>query len=234
MARYRNIVVLTGAGISAESGVATFRDAGGLWEQHRIEDVATPDAFQRDPDLVQGFYNQRRAQLFTVDPNPAHIALGKLEQLLDGTVTVVTQNVDNLHERGGSKNIIHMHGELSKVRCRHCSIVVEWLEDCTQETRCPNCSDAPALRPHIVWFGEMPFDMERIESLLYACDLFVSVGTSGNVYPAAGFVSAVRSTGVAHTIEINLEPSEGASYFAETRHGKAGDLVPALVDELLE
>lgn len=233
MATYRNIVVLTGAGISAESGVSTFRDSGGLWEQHRIEDVATPEAFARDPDRVQNFYNMRRAQLFAVEPNQAHIALGKLEQLLDGQLTIVTQNVDNLHERGGAKNIIHMHGELSKVRCNHCRHVSEWLEDCDQETPCPSCGESPALRPHIVWFGEMPFQMDRIERLLYECDLFVSIGTSGNVYPAAGFVAAVRAQGKAHTIEVNLEPSEGASYFAETRHGMAGELVPRLVEELL-
>ena len=233
MASYKNIVVLTGAGISAESGVSTFRDEGGLWEKHRIEDVATPEAFARNPDMVQNFYNMRRAQLFSVEPNQAHIALGKLEQLLDGKVTIVTQNVDNLHERGGSKNVIHMHGELSKIRCRECRTVTEWFEDCTQETPCPSCGSAPALRPHIVWFGEMPFHMDLIENLLYDCDLFISVGTSGNVYPAAGFVSAVRSYGKAHTIEVNLEPSEGASFFAETRHGRAGDLLPILVDELL-
>lgn len=233
MAGYKNIVVLTGAGMSAESGVATFRDAGGLWEKHRVEDVATPEAFHRDPDLVQNFYNMRRAQLFSVEPNPAHVALGKLEQLLDGQVTIVTQNVDNLHERGGARNIIHMHGELSKVRCVHCRQVFEWLEDCTQETDCPSCGQAPALRPHIVWFGEMPFDMARIEAALASCDLFISIGTSGNVYPAAGFIAAVRSHGLAHSIEVNLEPSQGAGYFAEKRYGEAGTLVPALVDELL-
>ena len=234
LARYKNIVVLTGAGISAESGVATFREAGGLWEKHRVEDVATPEAFARNPDMVQSFYNQRRAQLFSVEPHSAHTALAKLEQLHDGKVTIVTQNVDNLHERGGSQNIVHMHGELSKVRCNHCSSVFEWFEGCTQETDCPACGSVPALRPHIVWFGEMPFHMDEIENLLYDCDLFVSVGTSGNVYPAAGFVSAVRAYGRAHTIEVNLEPSEGVSYFAETRHGLAGDLLPELVNELLD
>ncbi len=234
MASYKNIVVLTGAGISAESGVSTFRESGGLWEQHRIEDVATPEAFARDPDMVQNFYNMRRAQLFSVEPNKAHIALGKLEQFFDGKVTIVTQNVDNLHERGGGKNIIHMHGELAKVRCTECRSIFEWMEDCTQQVACPACGSVPALRPHIVWFGEMPFQMDDIENLLYECDLFISVGTSGNVYPAAGFVSAVRSYGKAHTIEVNLEPSEGASLFAEKRHGRAGDLLPALVDELLD
>ncbi len=233
MASYKNIVVLTGAGVSAESGVATFRDNGGLWEQHRIEDVATPEAFRRDPDMVQNFYNTRRAQLKNVEPNAAHTALGTLETKLDGQVTIVTQNVDNLHERGGSTNIIHMHGELGKVRCVCCRRVFLWPDDCDQASQCPNCFNQSALRPHIVWFGEMPFEMDRIESLLCACDLFISIGTSGSVYPAAGFVSLVRAAGTAHTIEVNLEPSDGASYFAETRHGEAGTLMPLLVEELL-
>jgi len=233
VASYKKIVVLTGAGVSAESGVATFRENGGLWEQHRIEDVATPEAFARDPDLVQNFYNMRRAQLSAVEPNAAHRALGMLEKKFNGEVTIVTQNVDNLHERGGSSNIIHMHGELTKVRCICCRNIFKWPDDCTQASQCPSCFNQPALRPHIVWFGEMPFEMERIENLLGACDLFISIGTSGSVYPASGFVSLVRSIGTAHTIEVNLDPSEGASYFAETRHGKAGSLVPLLVDELL-
>lgn len=219
--------------MSAESGVATFRENGGLWEQHRIEDVATPEAFARDPVMVQNFYNLRRAQLVDVEPNDGHRALGKLEKELSGQVTVITQNVDNLHERGGSRSIIHMHGELTKVRCTFCCTVFHWPADCTQESQCPSCFNQPALRPHIVWFGEMPFEMDRIDGILGACDLFISIGTSGSVYPAAGFVSLVRSIGAAHTIEINLEPSAGVSYFAETRHGKAGTLVPLLVNELL-
>lgn len=233
MKRFEKIVVLTGAGISAESGVRTFRDNDGLWEEHRVEDVATPEAFARDADLVQRFYNARRAQLGTVDPNPAHTALARLQAELDGDVTIVTQNVDDLHERGGATDVIHMHGELKKVRCRACSSVFDWADDCTQETQCPSCSRAPALRPHIVWFGEMPFHMDLIAEKLEACDLFISVGTSGNVYPAAGFVANVQAYGKAHTIEVNLEPSQGASLFAECRHGKAGELLPVLVDELL-
>jgi NAD-dependent deacetylase len=230
---YSNIVILTGAGISAESGVKTFRDNDGLWEDHRIEDVATPEAFERNPELVQRFYNLRRAQLDTVEPNQAHKALARLQDGLEGDVTIITQNVDDLHERGGATGVIHMHGELKKIRCRACKNVFDWIEDCTQETLCPSCGRAPALRPHIVWFGEMPFQMDMIAAKLEACDLFISVGTSGNVYPAAGFVANVRSVGQAHTIEVNLEPSEGASMFAETRHGKAGELLPILVDELL-
>lgn len=159
---YKNIVILTGAGISAESGVSTFRDQGGLWEEHRIEDVATPEGFARDPDLVQRFYNLRRAALKTVDPNAAHIALARLEAEHDGTVLVVTQNVDDLHERGGSSNMIHMHGELTKVRCRKCGLVHDWATDLEQSTPCPTCDRAPALRPHIVWFGEIPSKWTRL------------------------------------------------------------------------
>ncbi len=230
---FENIVVLTGAGVSAESGVRTFRDNGGLWEEHRVEDVATPEAFRRDPELVQRFYNLRRAQMSTVDPNPAHIALGRLQAEHKGQVTIITQNVDNLHERGGAREVIHMHGELGKVRCTRCAAVHDWLTDCTQETACPACGHAPALRPHIVWFGEIPFYMEEIAHRLRNCDLFISVGTSGNVNPAAGFVAEVRASGYAHTVEVNLEPSAGVSYFAECRHGRAGELVPQLVEELL-
>lgn len=233
MGAFKDIVILTGAGVSAESGVRTFRDNDGLWEEHRVEDVATPEAFARDPQLVQHFYNLRRAQLGTVAPNPAHKAIAELQQKLDGRVTVVTQNVDNLHERGGSRDVIHMHGELAKVRCIHCGIVHAWEDDCTQATPCPSCRAAPGLRPHIVWFGEIPFHMDLIMARLDACDLFISVGTSGNVYPAAGFVAEVNTRGRAHTIEVNLEPSAGVSYFRECRHGKAGQLMPALVDELL-
>ncbi len=230
---FKNVVVLTGAGISAESGVATFRDNGGLWAEHRIEDVATPDAFAMNPVLVQDFYNKRRAQLKEVEPNAGHRALTRLQQELDGNVTIITQNVDDLHERSGSHDIIHMHGELRKVRCRACATVHQWQEDCFQETACPTCGRQVVLRPHIVWFGEMPFYMDLITQKLQVCDLFISVGTSGNVYPAAGFVTHVQQVGHAHTIEINLESSEGVSYFAEARHGRAGDLLPALIDEIL-
>ena len=229
----KNIVILTGAGVSAESGVRTFRDNGGLWEEHRVEDVATPEAFRRDPDLVQRFYNLRRAQLREVQPNAAHIALARLQAEFDGDVSIITQNVDDLHERGGALDVIHMHGELGKMRCVNCSTVHLWPGDCTQASPCPACGRAPALRPHIVWFGEMPFQMDDILGKLAACDLFISVGTSGNVYPAAGFVAEVRAVGHAHTIEVNLEPSAGVSYFGECRHGRAGELVPKLVDELL-
>lgn len=233
MAINKNIVILTGAGISAESGVKTFRDNDGLWENHRVEDVATPEAFSRDADMVQNFYNERRAQMTTVEPNAAHKALAKLEAEYGGTVTIITQNVDDLHERAGSKNIIHMHGELAKVRCTKCEMVHVWLRDCSQNTPCSSCGVFPALRPHIVWFGEMPFEMKRIDRLLHQADIFVSIGTSGNVYPAAGFVAEVAAIGRAKSYEINLEPSLGASLFDETRHGPAGKLVPHFVSELM-
>jgi NAD-dependent protein deacetylase/lipoamidase len=231
---FKNIVFLTGAGISAESGVRTFRDNDGLWENYRVEDVATPEAFARDPVTVQRFYNLRRAQMKGVEPNSAHKALARLQAEFPGDVTIVTQNVDDLHERGGSTDVIHMHGELGKVRCRACAGVFTWQGDCTQGSPCPACGRAPSLRPHIVWFGEMPFHMDLIAQKLDACDLFISVGTSGHVYPAAGFVANVQARGHAHTIEVNLEPSEGASLFHECRHGKAGELLPDLISELLK
>lgn len=229
------IVVLTGAGISAESGLATFRGAGGLWEGHRVEDVATPEAFARNPALVQRFYNLRRAQLRdpAVRPNAAHRALARLEQEWPGEVLVVTQNVDDLHERAGTKNLIHMHGELLRALCLVCSSSVPWTEDLSPEAVCPSCGREGGLRPDIVWFGEMPYRMDEIYAALARCALFLSIGTSGQVYPAAGFVEVVRESGEAPTIEINLEPSAVRSRFVEHRSGPAGELVPALVEELL-
>lgn len=230
---FERIVILTGAGISAESGIGTFRDQGGLWEKYRIEDVATPDAFRRDPDFVLDFYNQRRRQLLAdVAPNPAHEALARLERDYPGKVLVVTQNVDNLHERAGSHNLIHMHGELLKARCDVCEEVVSADADIKTDTPCPRCSRPGRLRPHVVWFGEMPMEMDRIQGELARCDLFLSVGTSGNVYPAAGFVELARAVG-AHTVELNLEPSEVNSAFHEHHHGPAGRRVPEYVDALL-
>lgn len=233
MPHYRSIVILTGAGVSAESGVQTFRGPDGLWEGHRVEDVATPEAFARDPDLVQTFYNMRRTALKTVQPNAAHEALARLQRDFSGDVLLVTQNVDDLHERGGSQTVLHMHGALKKVRCERCGAALDWDGDLSQETACPECEATPALRPDIVWFGEMPYFMHQIEEALAACDLFVSLGTSGNVYPAAGFVQMARHYGNAHTLELNLDPSMGASYFHECRHGPATQLVPDFVDEIL-
>ncbi|XAW88514.1 Sir2 family NAD+-dependent deacetylase [Vibrio sp. CDRSL-10 TSBA] len=231
---YRNVVILTGAGISAESGIQTFRAQDGLWEDHRIEDVATPEGFERNPDLVQDFYNQRRRKLqsATIEPNAAHIALGRLEKELDGKVTVITQNIDNLHERGGSEHVIHMHGELLKARCAVTNQVIEQKDDLVSGDLCHCCQIPSQLRPHIVWFGEMPLRMGEIYEALEQADLFISIGTSGVVYPAAGFVHDAKMHG-AHTIEINLEPSAVETEFAEKRYGKASVEVPRLVDELL-
>lgn len=228
------IVILTGAGISAESGINTFRDAGGLWENHRIEDVATPEAFQRDPHGVQSFYNRRREQLRdpAIQPNAAHRALAELEQALPDQVLVVTQNVDDLHERAGSRNVIHMHGELLKARCQSTDTLVPADRDLDPALTCTVCGAAGCLRPHVVWFGEMPLEMERIYATLAGCERFISIGTSGNVYPAAGFVAEARASG-AHTTELNLEPSEQLTAFHEHRHGRATELVPAYVRELL-
>ena len=227
------IVILTGAGISRESGLHTFRDADGIWARHRIEDVATPEAFARDPALVHGFYNARRAALRDpeIRPNAAHEALAELDWRWPGDLLLVTQNVDDLHDRAGSRRLVHMHGELAKARCLRCGAVGPWEGDLTPETPCPACGTAGGMRPHVVWFGEMPLEMERIEAALDGCGLFVSVGTSGAVYPAAGFVRQVRHR--ADTLELNLEPSEGSHLFDEARHGPATALVPAFVREVL-
>jgi len=226
-----SIVILTGAGISAESGLPTFRDNGGLWEQHRVEDVATPEAFRRNPDLVQRFYNERRSRLSDVTPNAAHHALVELENRWPGPLLLVTQNVDDLHARAGSRNLIPMHGELLKARCSACGAVAAWSQDILPESRCPQCDRPGQLRPHIVWFGEMPLEMDRIFAALERCDIFIAIGTSGTVYPAAGFVNAVPPE--ARTIEINLEFSVAGSRFDEQRQGSATSRVPDLVAELL-
>lgn len=225
------IVILTGAGISAESGIDTFRAAGGLWEQHRVEDVATPEGFARDPDLVLGFYDMRREALVKVEPNSAHIALARLELEFRGELLLVTQNVDDLHERGGSARVLHMHGELNSALCTSCETRSNWLEAMLDRPPCPVCR-APTLRPDVVWFGEMPYQMGRIYAAIEACDLFVSIGTSGAVYPAAGFVQEARAAG-ARTLELNLEPSEGSRWFHESRLGPASVMVPEWVDEVL-
>ncbi|MEE8392716.1 MAG: NAD-dependent deacylase, partial [Rhodospirillales bacterium] len=197
MTENSSIVILTGAGISKESGLDTFRDAGGIWAKVSVEDVATPEAFQRDPSRVHEFYNKRRARLADsetgdgIEPNAAHMALARLESQWPGRVLVVTQNIDDLHERAGTGNIIHMHGELLKARCSGCGVVVEWRDDLAAGLACPQCAATGGLRPHVVWFGEMPLEMERIHMELAGCSMFVSIGTSGNVYPASGFVGQV-------------------------------------------
>jgi NAD-dependent deacetylase len=228
----RNIVILTGAGVSAESGLATFRGPDGLWEGHRVEDVCTPEAYARDPALVHAFYDARRAKLGTVQPNAAHEALARLDVDWPGELLLVTQNVDDLHERAGSKRLLHMHGELARGWCLACDERFPWTGPMGEAAHCPSCSVEGQVRPDIVWFGEMPYEMDRIEQAVRDCDLFVSVGTSGAVYPAAGFVQTARYCG-AQTLEINLEPSLGSVYFDESRIGRAGELVPAWVAEVL-
>jgi NAD-dependent deacetylase len=228
----RNIVILTGAGVSAESGLATFRGPDGLWEGHRVEDVCTPEAFSRDPALVHSFYDARREKLGTVKPNAAHEALARLDAQWPGELLLVTQNVDDLHERAGSKRLIHMHGELTKGWCLACDQRFAWTGPMGEGAFCPLCQVEGRVRPDIVWFGEMPYDMDRIDDALRSADLFVSIGTSGAVYPAAGYVQTARYCG-AETLEINLEPSLGSVYFDESRTGPAGELVPQWVEQVL-
>ena len=227
-----NIVILTGAGVSAESGLATFRGPDGLWEGHRVEDVCTPEAFIRDPMLVHAFYDARREKLGTAQPNAAHDALARLDSEWAGDLLLVTQNVDDLHERAGSKRLLHMHGELTKGWCLRCNERFSWSGPMGQAATCPGCGTAGMVRPDIVWFGEMPHEMERIDEALQRCDLFVSIGTSGAVYPAAGFVQTARYCG-ARTLEMNLEPSLASYMFDESRTGPAGQLVPQWVEEML-
>ena len=230
-----NIAILTGAGISAESGLQTFRGSDGLWCGHRVEDVATPEAFARNPDLVHDFYNQRRAGLLdpSVQPNPAHRALAKLQEEWENDVTIITQNIDDLHERGGANDVIHMHGEVLKALCLYCRKKCKIKTNLSRKDICSSCDQKEGLRPDIVWFGEMPYHMELIEEKILNCDLFISIGTSGNVYPAAGFVRLAAHAG-AQTLEINLEPSINAAEFTHGIYGKASLEVPKFVDMLLK
>ena len=232
ISRPRSIVVLTGAGISAESGIETFRAAEGLWANHRVDDVATPEGFARNPQLVYEFYNQRRRQLLTpeISPNAAHSALAKFEHEFDGEFLLVTQNVDNLHERAGSQNLIHMHGELLKMRCLNSKLVFDVSEDFDYDTHCRCCRSAGNLRPHVVWFGEMPLQMNRINSALENCDMFVAIGTSGNVYPASGFYQTAKIR-KASTVELNLERT--GSSFDQHVSGPATECVPQFFESLL-
>ena len=232
MSLYKRIVILTGAGLSAESGLSTFRDKDGIWAKHRIEDVATPEAFARDPERVLEFYNTRRKGAAGVKPNTAHEALARLEKEHAGAVLTVTQNIDPLHEMAGTRRLIHMHGEILKSLCAHCGNKESWEDDLSTDLVCPACKKPGGMRPDVVWFGEMPYQMAEISQALSVCDLFISIGTSGTVYPAAGFVMEARGAG-AHTVELNLEPSHGASMFAQAIHGPATQIVPAFVDELL-
>lgn len=227
-----SIVILTGAGVSAESGLATFRGPDGLWEGHRVEEVATPKAYAGDRALVHAFYDARRAKLGEVEPNAAHWALARLDREWPGDLLLVTQNVDDLHERAGSKRLLHMHGELKKGWCLACNERFAWDGPMGTAAECPACRATGLVRPDIVWFGEMPYEMDRIDSALQQCDLFVSIGTSGAVYPAAGFVQTARYCG-ARTLELNLEPSAGSFLFDESRIGAAGELVPDWVERML-
>ncbi|MXP15547.1 NAD-dependent protein deacylase [Altererythrobacter confluentis] len=235
MENIRNIVILTGAGISAESGIDTFRSEGGLWEQHRVEDVATPEGFARDPDLVLRFYDMRRESIQTKQPNPAHEALARLDRewsdRTGGNLLIVTQNVDDLHERAGANRVLHMHGQHLNAWCTMCDTRSTWRGPLIDRPACPECGVA-ALRPDVVWFGEMPYRMDEIYGALRQADLFVSIGTSGAVYPAAGFVQDARELG-ARTLELNLEPSQGSRWFTEARYGPASHIVPQWVEELL-
>lgn len=227
------IVILTGAGISAESGVQTFRGDGGLWEGHRVEDVATPEGFARNPALVHEFYNGRRRKLQDgIEPNAAHLALARLEAEYPGEVYLITQNIDNLHERAGSRRVWHMHGELLKARCTWCHEVHRWECDLKLDTPCPGCGELGWMRPHVVWFGEMPFYLEEIAGVLAEAAYFLSVGTSGRVYPAAGFAQQARMAG-ARTVEVNLEETEISPVFVESHRGPAGEVLPPLVDAIL-
>jgi NAD-dependent deacetylase len=231
MSQVRNIVILTGAGVSAESGIDTFRTEGGLWERYRPEDVATPEAFARDPGLVLAFYDMRRAAIQEKQPNAAHFALGKLDAEWEGELLIVTQNIDDLHERGGAKRMLHMHGQHLNAWCMACDVRSPWTGPLAARPPCPACGE-PALRPDVVWFGEMPYRMDTIHAALRKADLFVSIGTSGAVYPAAGFVRSARDLG-AQTLELNLEPSQGSRWFHESRHGPATEVVPAWVEAML-
>lgn len=230
--KYSSIVILTGAGISAESGLATFRSSNGLWNNHKVEDVATIEAFQRNPEFVHDFYNQMKPELLSAKPNPAHLAITKLQDKYPAPVAVITQNVDTLHEKAGSRNIYHIHGQINQAVCLNCSYVLETWNDVTTETICPNCSVAGMMKPNIVFFGENLLYMDKVERLLAGCDLFLSIGTSGVVFPAAAFVQTAKLYG-AVTYEFNLEPTSNNFYFDHHIMGKAGETLPKFVDDLL-
>ena len=229
---YKSIVVLTGAGISAESGLATFRSSNGLWNNHRVEDVATIEAFQRNPEFVHDFYNQMKPELLVAKPNPAHLALTKLQNNYPAPVSIITQNVDTLHEKAQSRNIYHIHGQINQAVCLNCGHVLETWNDVTTETVCPQCSVAGMMKPNIVFFDENLVYMDKVERLLSSCDLFLSIGTSGVVFPAAAFVQTAKLYG-AETYEFNLEKTSNNFYFDHHIFGKAGDTLPPFVDELL-
>lgn len=227
-----NIVVLTGAGVSAESGINTFRAADGLWENHHIEDVATSEGFIKDPQQVQRFYNERRQQLLNgIKPNAAHNSLATFEKEFSGHFTLVTQNIDNLHERAGSQKVLHMHGELLRIRCSITGKLFECRHDISIEEHCDCCEMSGTLRPHVVWFGEIPLHLEDIYQALEECDIFIAIGTSGNVYPAAGFFQVAQQAG-ALSVELNLDPSSNAKDFDLGLYGPATKILPLFFDHL--
>ena len=226
------IVILTGAGVSAESGLGTFRDVGGLWDQYDLDEVATPEGYGRNPALVLDFYNARRANCRKAAPNPAHAAIARLQRQHRGRGTLVTQSIDDLHERADSPEVIHMHGRLLRALCAACGHQWGWAGDMGLGDHCPSCASVGTVRPDVVWFGEMPYQMEAIWARIEDCDLFVAIGTSGAVYPAAGFVADARDRG-ARTLEINLEPSDNASLFDQRLLGPAGETVPVWVEGML-
>lgn len=230
---YQNIVILTGAGISAESGLSTFRSENGLWNNHKVEDVATIEAFWRNPDYVHDFYNQMRPELFNARPNAAHLAITELQEKYNSNINIITQNVDTLHEKAGNKNVWHIHGQINQIVCMNCGHVFETWGDISSEDVCPQCNIAAMLKPNIVFFGENLLYMDKVEKLLQTCDLFISVGTSGVVYPAAGFVQVAKFAG-ADTIEVNLEETSNNYLFDRHIYGKAGDVLPHLVQELIK
>lgn len=233
---YPRIVILTGAGLSSESGIDIYRGKTGLWEKYRLEDVATPEAYKQTPGKVHEFYNIRRSQLSDpkIKPNDAHKALARLDKELGQEVMIITQNVDDLLEKAGVRQVIHMHGELTKIRCENCANVQVWDKDLDVETICTQCGEAGFLRPHIVWFGEIPFGLEMIYTALANCETYISIGTSGSVYPAGGFVQEARKGKCNETVEINSEDTAISSFFDRRITGKAGDVVPGYIDELLE
>jgi NAD-dependent deacetylase len=230
--RANHIVILTGAGVSAESGLGTFRDTDGLWTKYDLADVATPEGYAKNPKMVLDFYNARRINCRKAAPNPAHEAIARLQREYPGRVTLVTQNIDDLHERGGSRQVIHMHGQILQALCAECGHRWGWSGEMALDDICHSCATPGTVRPDIVWFGEMPYHMDTIWARIAACDLFVAIGTSGAVYPAAGFVTDARDRG-ARTLEINLEPSDNAGSFDERRSGPASETVPGWVEALL-
>lgn len=235
MADALNIAILTGSGISAESGLATFRDTKGIWAKYDYTEVATPEGFAKNQQLVHEFYNYRRAEVLKVTPNPAHEAIADLEEQLismGGAFTLITQNVDDLHQRAGNERILPMHGEILKIRCTDCGTILECEEDIFPATSCSACGAGSSMRPDVVWFGEMPRFMDEIESVMEQADIFVSIGTSGSVYPAAGLVGIARQLGI-ETVELNLEPSENAHMFSQGRYGPASEIVPMWCEEVL-